>query len=233
MIILTDTPYRQRIIQEKAYLAAGIEDMSFNVPQPFISTMFENLRGELGIDPVGLARQVNQVYAENLANNMASRIKKAAGTEGASLPTQADMDELAESYDFSVRTASAAFGSSFDKIFHRIASGFIRKLLKKKGYQDTPAPVTVAKKTAETTEEGQISFEDFEVEVIRLTEGEGPWSEKEAFIDLRNALKDEATAEEERIRNSEKETEDKLANIDLGGEVPMDDEDTEDTETVS
>lgn len=222
MFILDTTPNRQRIIQEKAYIAAGISDMAFNVPQPFLPEMFEHLREELGIDPVGLARQVNQVYAENLANNMASRIKKAAGKEGVELPTQADMDELATSYDFSVRTATAAFGSSFDKIFHRTASAFIRKLLKKKGYQDTPAPVTVAKKTDETTKEGQISFEDFEIEVIRLTEGEGPWGEKEAFIDLRDALKQEATAEEERIRNSEKETEDKLANIDLGGDVPVD-----------
>jgi len=218
-MIITDTVLtRQRIIQEKAYVAVGITDMAFNIPQPFLPGMFEALRDELGIDPVGLARQVNQVYAENLANNMASRIKKAAGKEDVDLPTQADMDELALSYDFSVRTATAAFGSTFDKIFHRIASGFIRKLLKKKGYQDTPAPVMVAKKNAETTEEGQISFEDFEVEVIRLTEGEGPWSEKDAFISLRNALKEEATAEEERIRNSEQETEDKLANIDLGGE---------------
>ena len=219
MIISETTPLRQRIIQEKAFIAAGINDMSFNIPQPFIPAMFEALREELGIDPVGLARQVNQVYAENLANNMASRIKKAAGKEDTDLPTQVDMDELALSYDFSVRTATAAFGSTFDKIFHRIASGFIRKLLKKKGYQDTPAPVIVAKKNAETTEEGQISFEDFEVEVIRLTEGEGPWGEKEAFVDLREALKEEASAEEERIRNSEKETEDKLANIDLGGEA--------------
>lgn len=218
MNVLETTPVRQRIIQEKAYVEAGITDMAFSIPQPFEPAMFEHLRDELGIDPTGLARQVNQVYAENLANNMASRIKKAAGTEDVALPTQADMDELAASYDFSVRTATASFGSTFDKIFHRIASGFIRKLLKKKGYQDIPAPVTVAKKTAETTGEGQISFEDFEAEVIRLTEGEGPWGEKEAFVDLRNALKEEATAEEERIRNSEKETEDKLADINLGGD---------------
>ena len=223
MIISESTPNRQRIIQEKAYVAEGITDMAFNIPQPFLPAMFEDLREELGIDPVGLARQVNQVYAENLANNMASRIKKAAGKEDMDLPTQVDMDELAAAYDFSVRTATAAFGSTFDKIFHRIASGFIRKLLKKKGYQDTPAPVTVAKKNAETTEEGQISFEDFEVEVIRLTEGEGPWGEKDAFIDLRETLKQEALAEETRLRNAEKETEDKLAAISLdSGDAPED-----------
>ena len=227
MIISTTTPMRQRIIQEKAFIAAGITDTAFNIPQPFLPEMFEALRDELGIDPVGLSRQVNQVYAENLANNMASRIKKAAGTEGAELPNQADMDVLAESYDFSVRTATTAFGSTFDKIFHRIASSFIRKLLKKKGFQELPAPVTVAKKNSETLAEGQISFEDFEVEVIRLTEGEGPWEEKEAFINLRDALKEEATAEEERIRNMEKETEDKLANIDLGGSVETEETDSD------
>jgi len=216
MIISENTPTRQRIIQEKAYIAAGIADMAFDIPQPFTPEMFEHLRDLLGIDPVGLSRQTNQVYAENLANNMASRIKKAAGTEGADLPTQEDMDELVASYNFSVRTATVAFGSSFDKIFYRLSASFIRKLLKKKGYQEIPAPVTVAKKTAETLTEGQISFEDFEAEVARLTEGEGPWGEKDAFINLRDALKEEAKAEEERIRNAEADTEDKLANIDLG-----------------
>lgn len=216
MIVTENTPTRQRIIQEKTYIAAGLPDMSFNIDQPFTPEMFEQLRDILGIDPVGLSRQVNQVFAENVANNMASRIKKAAGVEGAELPTQEDMNELIASYDFSVRTAStAAFGSSYDKILHRLASAFIRKLLKAKGYLGVPAPVTVAPKAANTLTENQISFEDFQIEVSKLVEGEGNWGEKEAFINLRETMQEEARAEETRIRDAEKDTEDKLASIDL------------------
>lgn len=215
MNITPETPVREKVIQEKIYAAAGVENHSFTVPQPFTADMFENLRDLLGIDPNGLAKQVNQVFSENLANNISSHIKRAASAEE-DLPTQETMDELAASYDFAgVRAASTAFASTFDKIFHRTAGQFIRKLIRKKGYQDMPAPVTVASKKAETLVEGQITFEDFEVEVIKLTEGEGPWGDKDAFIDLRETLKQEALAEETRLRNAEKETEDKLASISL------------------
>ena len=225
MLINKDTTTRSRIIQEKAYEANGISNHSFSIPQPFIPSMFEHLREPLGIDPAGLAKQANQVFAENLANNMASRIKKiaaaiVAGAEDLVLPTQADMDELVVAYDFTgVRVGGAtAFGSPFDKIFFRVSSTFIRKLLKNSGYQDQPAPVTVAKKTAEELTEGQISYEDFEAEVTRLVEGEGPWADQEAFVNLRDTLKEDAKAEEERLRNAEQETEAKLASISLGSD---------------
>ena len=78
-----------------------------------------------------------------------------------------------------------------------------------------PAPVTVAKRGAEPTE-SQIDYDTFESEVLQLMEGQGPWAEKDAFIDLRNSLIEEARGEEERIRAAEQSTEDKLANIALG-----------------
>ena len=214
MIIPENTPIRNRTIQEAAYEEAGMPDFSFKVPQPFEASMFEHLAELLGISPAGFANQANQVLAENLGNNMAARIKKAV-RDGAPLPTQDDMDSLIAAYDFTgVRQASVALGSIFDKIFYRLAGGFIRKLFKQKGYQGMAAPITVAKRGAEPGA-GQVDYETFEMEVVRLMEGEGPWAEKQAFIDLRATLIDEARSEEERVRANEAETENKLADVGL------------------
>jgi hypothetical protein len=208
------TPLRSRIIQEEAYAAAGQPDFAFKVPQPFTPSMFEAVAAELAISAVGFASQANQVLAENLGNNMASRVKKAV-KDGIPLPTQADMDALIADYDFTgVRQSSIAIGSLFDKIFARLAGASIRKLLKASGYQGTPAPVTVAKRGKDTGP-SEIDYETFESEVSRLMEGEGPWGEKQAFIDLRQTLMDEAKAEEERVRANESETENKLAGLGL------------------
>lgn len=214
MKISASTPTRSRIIQESLYAEAGQPDFAFKVPQPFEATMFEHIAEPLGISAAGFANQANQVLAENLGNNMASRAKKAA-KEGKPLPTQDDMDALVVDYDFTgVRQSAIALGSLFDKIFFRIAGAFIRKLLKQKGYQDMAAPVTVSKRGKDAGEK-EIDYETFESEVARLMEGEGPWADKQAFVDLRQTLISEARAEEERVRMNEAETEEKLAEVGL------------------
>jgi len=210
-----NTPIRARIIQEKLFEAAGISDFAFNIPQPFTAEMVAAAAETVGANVAGLANQMNQVLAENLGNNMAARVKKAV-KDGTALPTQADMDALYEGYDFTGIRSGTAFGSMFDKIMFRLSGAFIRKLIKQQGYQDMPAPVTVAKRSAEALAT-QIDYDTFEGEVVQLMEGQGPWTEKEAYIDLRESLIEEAKAEEERIRAAEKSTEDKLANISLGG----------------
>jgi hypothetical protein len=208
------TPLRNRIIQEEAYTAAGLQDFAFKVPQPFSPAMFEEVAAELGISAHGFASQANQVLAENLGNNMASRVKKAIKDKTA-LPTQSDMDALVADYDFTgIRQSSIAIGSLFDKIFARLAGASIRKLLKASGYQGTPAPVTIAKRGKEAGA-SEIDYETFESEVSRLMEGEGPWGEKQAFVDLRQILMDEARAEEERVRANEAQTENKLSDLAL------------------
>ena len=208
-----NTPVRARTIQENLYADAGQPDFSFRIPQPFTAEHFESLR-ELGVHPGGFAQQANQVLAENLGNNMASRIKKLAKANQP-LPTQEDMDQLFESYDFTgMRSSAVAIGSLFDKIMYRLSGQFLRKLFAKKGYQDMPAPVKVAKKNAEPGD-NEIAYEDFEQEIARLMEGDGPWSEKQAFIEVRSGLIEEAKAEEERVRAAESATEGKLLDVDL------------------
>ena len=209
-----NTPVRLRTIMEEAYEAAGFPDHRFAIYQPFTADHFAAIV-EVGASPVGLANQANQLICENLANNMAAKVR-AAVKNGTPLPTQEDMDALYDAYDFSgVRASTGGVTTSLlDRLFARLAGQFIRKLIKKKGYQDQPAPVTVAKKDV-TPEKGQISFEDFEAEVSRLVNGEGPWGEVEAFVDVRADLYEEARNEEAAIRARQASAESKLSTLGL------------------
>lgn len=209
-----DTPMRARVIQGDAYADAGTPDHAFQIPQPFTASHFEGL-SDLGVNAAGFANAANQLLAENLGNNMAGRIKKAV-KDGTDLPTQEDMDALYAAYDFSgIRVSALASGSLFDKIMFRNAGQFIRRLIKQKGYQDLPAPVTVARKGQEP-DDGQISYDTFEGEVGKLMSGEGPWGEVQAYIDLRDELTAASRAEEERVRASEQAAEAKLGELSLG-----------------
>lgn len=209
-----NTPVRLRTIMEDVYEAAGFPDHRFYIPQPFTADHFAAVV-EVGASPVGLANQANQLICENLANNLAAKVR-AAIKNGTPLPTQADMDALYDAYDFSgVRASTGGVTTSLlDRLFARLAGQFIRKLIKKKGYQAMPAPVTVAKKD-EAPAKGQISFEDFAAEVSRIVNGEGPWGEVEAFVDVRADLYEEARNEEAAIRARQASAESKLSTLGL------------------
>jgi len=214
MIKQENTPVRSRTICGKEYAAVSHPDFKFAIPQPFTSEHFNV--SELGVNAAGLATQVNQVLAENLANNMAAKVRSAIKS-GDVLPTQEDMDALYAAYDFSgVRTRGAGGTSNalFDRLFARLAGQFIRKLLKKKGYQDMAAPVTVAKRDEEP-KGNQVSFDVFEAEVQRLVDGEGPWAEIPAFIEVREGMFDEAREEEAAIRDRETKAEGKISGLGL------------------
>lgn len=213
MLKQDSTPTRFRTVLEDAYTATGLPDFQFQIPQPFTA---EHVAGvaELGASPNGVANQLNQVLAENLCNNIAARVRNAV-KNNQPLPTQTDMDILYAAYDFSgLRQSSGSATSLFDRIFTKLAGAFIKRLLKKKGYQDMAAPVTVAKQTEKPTG-SQISYETFETEVSRLVAGEGPWGEVDAFISVRESLIEDAKAEEAAIRNREVAAENKLASLGL------------------
>lgn len=213
MLKQDSTPTRFRTVLEDAYTAAGFPDFQFQIPQPFTA---EHVAGvaEIGANPNGVANQLNQVLAENLCNNIAGRVRNAV-KNSQPLPNQADMDALYAVYDFSgLRQSSGNATSLFDRIFTKLAGAFIKRLLKKKGYQEMSAPVTVAKQNEEPTG-SQISYGAFEAEVARLVAGEGPWSEVEAFISVRESMIEDAKNEEVAIRNREVAAENKLANLGL------------------
>jgi len=213
MLKSENTPMRFRTVMEEEYTKAGNPNFQFMIPQPFTA---EHVVGvtEAGASPAGVANQLNQVLAENLSNNIAARIR-AAVKANQLLPTQADMDMLYDAYDFSgTRASSVRSANLFDRIFDRLAGAFIRKLLKKKGYQNLSAPVTIAKRDTDP-EPNQISFEVFEAEVERLVYGEGPWAEVPAFIEVRESLLEDAKAEEIAIRDREVSAENKLSSLGL------------------
>lgn len=209
-----NTPVRFRTVLEDLYAEAGSPEFQFQIPQPFTAEHVAAVT-EVGASPQGVANQLNQVLAENLSNNIASRIRNAV-KNGQPLPTQTDMDALYEVYDFSGlrQSGGTSPASLFDRIFTRLAGAFIKRLLKKKGYRDLSAPVTVAKRD-EDPKNNQISHEDFEAEVERLVTGDGPWSEVEAFIKVRNTLIEDAKAEEASVRAREVSVENKLASLGL------------------
>ena len=103
--------------QADAYEKAGIP-ADFTIDLPFAAN-YESLFNvealqAIGIEPVGLARQLDQVYLENIGNNLASRIKTAA-KKSQPLPTQADLDELIAAYDFSGARTTSSEGLSSDE----------------------------------------------------------------------------------------------------------------------
>lgn len=203
MKITNSTPSRTRTVLGETY----------SIHQPFTAEHFSGAE-ELGVSASGVAQQMNQVFAENVGNNVASRIRN-ADKNGTARPTQADVDALVAAYDFTGSRASVgSSGSLFDRLFFKNASAFIRKLIKRKGYRDLPAPVTVAKKD-EAPKAGQISFEDFEAEVVRLVEGDGPWAEVEAFANVRSDLIEDTQAEEADVCRRQQEAESKLSGLGL------------------
>ena len=209
-----NTPSRLRTVCGAEYEAAGQAGFQVSIPQPFRPEHF--YAEDLGVYPSGLASQLNQVLAENLANNFAAKVR-AAIKKGECLPTQEDMDKLYAEYNFSGTRARGSRGTSntlFDRIFTRLAGKFIKALLKKKGYQDLKAPVTIAKKDEEPAG-NQISFDVFEAEVERLVEGEGPWGEIDAYVTVREGLIEEAQEEEAVIRSREVAAESKISGLGL------------------
>ena len=216
MIRSDNTPVRSRTIQGEAYEDVGMGDFSFTIPQPFTAEHVAGVEA-LGANPAGVAQQLNQVLAENLGNNMAARVKRAV-KEKTDLPNQADMDSLYESYDFTgLRSSSSvSYGSLFDKLFYKAAGSFLRKLFAKKGYQSMPAPVKVAKRGAEAGDQ-EIAYEDFETEIVRLVEGEGPWSDNPVFVEVRESLIAGAKDEEASVRAAEAKVEASLSAADKLG----------------
>lgn len=182
MQIPPDTITRPRTVQEKAYTDSGLpaEAAVFQMPRPFTEELLSSVAAALNVSAAGLANQMNQVLAENLGNNIAAKIKAAVAKKEA-LPTQADLDAMVESYDFSgVRTSSKDEDSlaPLERTQYRYAAQKIRALLKAGAIaiEGMNAPVTVAKKEAEP-KANQISYDQLYSFASQLVEGESVWGE--------------------------------------------------------
>lgn len=191
MKLVENTPVKEYNLPLDIYAEYDI-DNTISIPRPFTAEHFAALREELGVDPDGLAGQVNQLMAKNITNAITSRARsihtknaaladaKAKGEredeQFSDLPTQAIVDELVAAYNFTgIRLASnKAVVTPFEKELTRLVKQLIKNLLKTSGFQGRPGPIIVAKKSADPTET-QIGFEDFLSLVQSVVGGEGNW----------------------------------------------------------
>ena len=126
-----------------------ISGENFKLPQPY---------AEGHVLTAGEASQLNQVYAENLRNNLAKKVSdlKEAGTFDAEL-FQSHIDDYASTYEMGVRTGGG--GRVGDPVLAEaisIAKELIRKAIRAKGYKlaDVPAKV-ITNKAKELIESGR------------------------------------------------------------------------------
>lgn len=103
-----------------------IQNRTFVVPQPY---------AEGHVLTAGEASALNQVLAENLRNNFASQIKRAAeDKENPRVLEQADLDKYAESYKFGVRTGGTkVIVDPVLKEATKMAEVAVKNALKKRG----------------------------------------------------------------------------------------------------
>lgn len=167
----------------------GIE---FQIPRPFQPEHFEALTS-LGVDAGGAARSFNQLLAENVTNNIGSKIKsirdyndtlEAAQNEGKRLedeprpfPTQTDVDEYIAAYDFSgVResTGESTAMSIRERELWKLAKRTIREILKSNNMK-------VAKKDEEPAD-GEVSWDQFESMAGDIVHLNGAWGDPSVTV---------------------------------------------------
>ena len=79
-----------------------------------------------GIDPMGFARQMDQVTVENIGNNLSQKIKSAVAKKQP-LPDQAVVDAMSTAYDFTGTRTTSEEGMSTEE---RIVVAEIKKALR-------------------------------------------------------------------------------------------------------
>lgn len=106
------------------------------IPEPFAEghTVTENE-----------ARVLNQVLAENVGNNLRTRIKKAieeaGGTDKVDFKTvQSIVDDYVKEYEFGVRKSGGPKLSPLEKEMHRVSKDRVREAIKAKGFKISQVP---------------------------------------------------------------------------------------------
>jgi hypothetical protein len=84
---------------ESATQTLTVQSQSFTIPVPYMAGACTLTEGE--------ANALNQTYAENIRNNFAQQMKRAAEEETPRQLTQADLDEYVDSYEFGKRPGGA------------------------------------------------------------------------------------------------------------------------------
>lgn len=109
--------------------AVTIQDTSFTIPAPYSEghTLTPNE-----------AAALNQLFAENIRNNFAAKMKKAK-EEGKTLG-QSDLDAYAASYEFGVRSGGGPKLDPVEREARALAGDEVKKLLRSKGLKLAELP---------------------------------------------------------------------------------------------
>lgn len=172
--LYADNPTKTFVRQVEDYEAAGLDPQMTLIMPVTIDDDRASIEAK-GISWAGLMRQVNQVFRENLGNSFGARVR-AAVTKNQPLPTQAELDSLVASYDFSGARTTAETGiSEGEKVFRSVLRLRLKDLLRVGVFsEDSETPLVVQSKkesTEKTLPAGKISLEDFEALVDAAAEG--------------------------------------------------------------
>lgn len=160
--------------QEADYEAAGLS-AEREILLPFdLSCVNEEVLTERGLQPAGVVRQLNQVTVENIGNALGSKIRAAVAKKEA-LPTQADVDKLVASYDFSgLRTTGEAGMPESERMVRAELRSLLRSVARDGAFDPEGKSLSIQTEKeakAETLPAGKISIENFNNLVEAAAEG--------------------------------------------------------------
>jgi hypothetical protein len=108
-----------------ASLEITIQKQTFTIPHRYVAGAVTLTDGE--------AHALQQVYAENLRNNFAARMKAAAEQDPPVQLTQADLDSYVGEYDFGVRTSGGIARNPVESAERNLAASAVKTALTSKG----------------------------------------------------------------------------------------------------
>jgi hypothetical protein len=157
--------------QVRVYEAAGLPpDMEIQTIFAANVDTFLNTQAliDAGIDPMGLARQMDQVLIENIGNNLSQKVK-AAVKKGLNLPDQDIVDAMLAAYDFTgVRTVSEEGMSTAERTVIAEIRKAIRALISGGSF------ASLGPDGAKTKDASQIAFNAMRVQTGPEANGEKP-----------------------------------------------------------
>lgn len=108
-----------------ATLELTIQKQTFTIPHRYVAGAITLTEGE--------AHALQQVYAENLRNNFAARMKAAAEAETPTQLTQSDLDAYVAEYDFGVRISGGIARNPVESAERALAMAAVKTALTSKG----------------------------------------------------------------------------------------------------
>lgn len=213
MIVSDSAPTKTVVIAATAYKAAGFENQTFQIAEPFTPDNFSSL-ADSGVNVEGFAKQINSLFVTRISSAMTALVKSVvesnakSNDEPADLPTQSDLDSIIAKYDFSGVRGSGEkkpARTAFDKIWAKHARDVVRGMLEKFGYNNEEAgltlsvPAKVAKKD-DPKPNGKVPYDLFMEEIRLFIEGENVWASpeeggEEKFFTYRESLLEAARTE--------------------------------------